>query len=511
MKLDKVTLQNFRCYEALSVDLHPQLTVLVADNGAGKTTILDALRIGLWPYVKGFDLAQETLKKNLGAELPLKQFDLSFQINQSDIRLEKHFPENGRHVMVRQLPVMLEFKGQYNQSVKTWMLSLNDESGGAEIQYDDSADKLSEWAKLCQKKARNLQDAVDILPIVTYFGVARGGPTLSKYSVTLLPNQEGQHLSDVWIRSVNQAARKVAGTIAGASKAQEYENYITRHTRTYAYNHSLAASADFSQFESWFIDVYEEWNEFRINNIEADNSAQAVSAARQLIDSIQQAINTVLKPTGWQNLEYSRQQGKALVLHHDSQGVMDVRQLSEGVRNTVALVADIAYRCTLLNGHLGADAVQKSPGIVMIDEVDMHLHPRWQQTIINSLLEAFPKIQFIVTTHSPQVLSTVPSECVRILEDGAVRVPALQTQGLPSADVLAGVQSVDPVPDISQSQWLSEYKALIQQYQHESESGLSLRKKLEEHFGAGHPAMLECERLIRLMAMKKKLPSKKAG
>ncbi len=73
----------------------------------------------------------------------------------------------------------------------------------------------------------------------------------------------------------------------------------------------------------------------------------------------------------------------------------------------LALVGDIAYRCYKLNAHLGEEAPQRTHGIVMIDEVDMHLHPSWQQTVLTDLCSAFPKLQFIVTTHSPQVLSTV--------------------------------------------------------------------------------------------------------
>lgn len=58
MKLKSLTLKNFRCYSSIRLDLHPQLTVLVANNGEGKTTLIDAICIALWPYVSSFDLAQ---------------------------------------------------------------------------------------------------------------------------------------------------------------------------------------------------------------------------------------------------------------------------------------------------------------------------------------------------------------------------------------------------------------------------------------------------------------------
>ena len=68
-----------------------------------------------------------------------------------------------------------------------------------------------------------------------------------------------------------------------------------------------------------------------------------------------------------------------------------------------------------LNPDLGINAVLKTPGIVLIDEVDMHLHPSWQQTVLYDLRKAFPLVQFIVTTHSPQVLTTVPPQSIRAL------------------------------------------------------------------------------------------------
>ena len=60
MRIDKIILNNFRCFKQLEVTFHPQMTVLIAPNGAGKTTVLDAVRIALWPFVKGFDLGSQT-------------------------------------------------------------------------------------------------------------------------------------------------------------------------------------------------------------------------------------------------------------------------------------------------------------------------------------------------------------------------------------------------------------------------------------------------------------------
>ncbi len=82
--------------------------------------------------------------------------------------------------------------------------------------------------------------------------------------------------------------------------------------------------------------------------------------------------------------------------------------LSDGYRNMLAMAADIAVRCVTLNPHLKGKSSAKTPGVVLIDEIDLHLHPRWQRRVVDDLLRTFPKIQFFGTTHSPFVIQSLP-------------------------------------------------------------------------------------------------------
>jgi predicted ATP-binding protein involved in virulence len=82
-------------------------------------------------------------------------------------------------------------------------------------------------------------------------------------------------------------------------------------------------------------------------------------------------------------------------------------ELSDGYRNIVAIVADIAWRASILNPHFGALAPTLTEGIVVIDEIDLHLHPRWQRRILSDLRTTFPRIQFITTTHSPFIVQSL--------------------------------------------------------------------------------------------------------
>jgi predicted ATP-binding protein involved in virulence len=106
-------------------------------------------------------------------------------------------------------------------------------------------------------------------------------------------------------------------------------------------------------------------------------------------------------------------------------GLQPFTQLSDGQRSMLAMVADIATRAATLNPHLGAAVLDQTPGIVLIDELDLHLHPKWQRTAAAALKRAFPLIQFVCTSHSPQVIGELHRDEVRLLRDGRAEKPPL--------------------------------------------------------------------------------------
>jgi len=78
--------------------------------------------------------------------------------------------------------------------------------------------------------------------------------------------------------------------------------------------------------------------------------------------------------------------------------------LSDGQRSVVSMVGDLAVRAITLNPYMDEFASERVSGVVLIDEIDLHLHPKWQRIFVNVLRDAFPKVQFIATTHSPFIL-----------------------------------------------------------------------------------------------------------
>lgn len=141
---------------------------------------------------------------------------------------------------------------------------------------------------------------------------------------------------------------------------------------------------------------------------------------------------------------------------------MPVGMLSDGYRSTLGMVADIAYRMALLNPALGGRVVNETPGVVLIDEVDLHLHPLWQARVLGDLRDIFPRVQFIVTTHAPTVVSSVEARCVRVLGNGgtAAQSPGAEVYGSDTGRVLVSVMGAPERPREVQEKFDEVYDLL---------------------------------------------------
>lgn len=475
MKIDRIDIKNFRCFEDVSLVLDARLTVIVALNGQGKTSLLDAIKVALGPFVAGFDVSGTTLESS------------GIQID--DVLREKVLG----HQMEWRLPCVIESAGQLQRVTggpsdgggawreKRWRESVKKSSRTKNSAFSDTHGLYGHAQGLQHRIFSNGQTVPDDLPMLGYYGTGR------------LWNQK---------------------KLAGSPGTADDESF----SRTFAYRDCLDPSSSYKHFAQWYTRIFKALRDGQIRAIEKKQDMQADLPDGLLapVLAVQRAIDAILTPhTGWHSLQYSAGQ-QDLILEHADHGELKVSQLSDGIRNMLALAGDIAYRCYQLNAHFGDQAALLTHGIVMIDEVDMHLHPAWQQTVLPDLQQAFPNIQFIVTTHSPQVLTSVEAHCIRRLdwerddESGRKRLVihgvSQQTLGVGSADVLAEVMEIDPVPDVEPVRQLSRYQALIQQNLHDGDEGKSLRSELERHFGARHPLLLNCERLIRLQTFKRQLP-----
>lgn len=123
-----------------------------------------------------------------------------------------------------------------------------------------------------------------------------------------------------------------------------------------------------------------------------------------------------------------------------------LNQMSDGYKGTISLIADIAYRMAILNPGFSDNVINETQGVILIDEVDLHLHPAWQQRIINDLTSIFPKVQFIVSTHASAVINSVKSENLLILKNQQVYQSDNQVYGKDVKSVLNEIMGVSERP-----------------------------------------------------------------
>ena len=195
-----------------------------------------------------------------------------------------------------------------------------------------------------------------------------------------------------------------------------------KNTPREAYYDALGhGGTDFRGFFAWFRDREDAENErIRDEATYLDRDLQAVRAAVEAF-------------TQFTDLRIRRKPSLRMTVKKNA-AELNVLQLSDGEKCLLALVGDLARRLSLLNTD--KDNPLHGEGVVLVDEIDLHLHPRWQRSVVASLERTFPNCQFIITTHSPQVVGELPPEAVLLLRDGKFLGHAERSLGLSSGEVL---------------------------------------------------------------------------
>jgi predicted ATP-binding protein involved in virulence len=181
--------------------------------------------------------------------------------------------------------------------------------------------------------------------------------------------------------------------------------------------------------------------------------------------------------------------------------VLELEQLSDGYRNLLAVILDFARR--LAQAHPTWENPLEAPGILLIDEIELHLHPQWQQRIIPNLRSIFKNTQLIVATHSPQVLTTVEPEKIKILKENDLHAASVSTYGAESNRVMSEVMETESrPPDNVFAEHLRELFDLIGQGKLKEASSLS------EELSRNHPdepALIEAQTIIKNREWEKEL------
>ena len=222
--------------------------------------------------------------------------------------------------------------------------------------------------------------------------------------------------------SRNWAAGKLPTAVEAAS---------AKDSRRSAYAGALDASSGLPAFMAWMIGkTFERLQAIAVEKLdENDLLADELSI-------LNKALAAAL-PGEFGSIVYDVKERDVIVTFADRSSVA-FAALSDGERSFICLVADLVRRACLLNPQMGSDVLEETQGLVLIDELDLHLHPAWQRRIVQGLSKIFPKVQFIATTHSPQILGEVDAEQVRLLSNGMVESPS-QSFGLTSDEILRNV------------------------------------------------------------------------
>lgn len=368
-----LTLTNFRCFEQTRVSFRAGITVLIGQNGAGKTTVLDALAMGLAGVIR-------PLHRNIGATFS----ESSLRVG--DIRVAR-LDKGGVTTFEPQLPASINVDMRFcGEPLEAGPAANTFGDGGMSVGSGRAISSLDfmdvvRWA---------VQDGFDAtLPLVAYYGTGR----------TLRGGQE---------RAVG---RDDMSRLAG-------------------YEDCLEPSTQLSSMRAWF-------RRMELLALQDGRTPPVLEASKRAVVKCLDGFDLVRYDARLDDLA-ARSAKTGLLLGFE--------QLSDGQRNMLGMVADMAFRAATLNPHLGGDAAEKTPGVVLIDELDLHLHPAWQRRVVEDLRRAFPQVQFIVTTHSAQVLSEVSNDAVMLLEDFQPFSPPAPTEGRDTNSILWEVLGVTARP-----------------------------------------------------------------
>lgn len=426
--VERLEMLNFRCFDHLDLTFDPSLTVIVGENGAGKSAVLDGLAVMLSTIAGGFDGPTRGFYLRDVREVPA---DLDSQVEVAN--------------MSQQFPVEATATAVVEDQSHQWTRTRTYAKG--RTRTVGAKEGIGNAISTAWTRANYGESEYRVLPVIAVYGVER-------------------------LTGVRKKSRPIPRTRAGAYEA------------------ALDGQSDIARLSTYL-------SQLSLTVFQSQQRGQRASAAEAQIDAIALACEALLGETGWRQPEWNAIISE-ITLAHPVHGTQPLTSLSSGIKITAGLIIDLVSRAARANPHLGSKELLRTvPGIVLIDEVDLHLHPQWQHRILLQLREVFPLIQFIVTTHSPQVLSTVDGECIRILDGSQVHEVAYSA-GLRSDIILKRVMGTAAVPSLTINDKLNSYVQMVAEGQGRSNDAIDLRRELDNELGgiANEPRLAEADATI---------------
>ncbi|QPK65117.1 AAA family ATPase [Methylomonas sp. LL1] len=375
MKINKLTLENFRCFAKYELSLSDRITLLIGNNGAGKTAILDALASTISEFLDGFPSDGNILEKD---KRPAQVDDIRHEF----ITLGQDTKKE------RSAYTLLSAEGIVDNEEISWFFSIKLHSSFK--QTDTSASIRN----IAHRYFNKITEIDTYLPIIAYYGTGR-----------------------LW--------KKIDD--------KELET-LSPDSRLAGYRSCLNPASDLEQLFRWF----KTQEIIALQKQEKRHTLEAVRNA--IVEMIPEAKRA------WWNFEWDQMFIETTI--QDTPQSIPFHLLSDGYRNMIGMVADIAYRMATLNPQLEAEVIKQTEGIVLIDEIDLHLHPKWQREVVGRLLETFPKVQFVASSHSPFIIQSLYGREDCLLWDLEKEAP-LSIESKSIEDIAENQQGVE-IPQQSQ-------------------------------------------------------------
>jgi predicted ATP-binding protein involved in virulence len=383
MRIDRLELRNFKKFAAFNLDLHPQFTLLIGDNGAGKTSVLDALAVALGVWL--VEPPDSTLINSRRGIYP------------SEIRLESRHHGDRELFSEASGGVSIKARGQIeDREDLVWEHRIKP---GKRKASNSGAKEALAVIEATYERARTEEKV--LLPVIAYYGAGRA-----------------------WLSHRDRPASRSAAT--------------GRARRWAAFYDCLNERIRIGELGDWF----------------HRETMAAVNRDGRFRPGFEVVRRAVLRCVPGADRMWFDGDRSEIVLSIGGRA-QPFSNLSAGQKMMLALVADIAIKAVTQNNDLvpedvpasanGAlpEVLTQTPGVVLIDELDVHLHPRWQRRVATDLKSTFPRIQFVCTSHSPQVIGEVAPEEIRMLDDAGLGRAPDQSYGLDSNAILEDIMGAD--------------------------------------------------------------------
>lgn len=415
MHVKTIAIHDFKGIEHCQLTFKPGFNLIIGENGKGKTSLLEALAIGISGFLSG--------------------------VHGGGIHPRNIQSEEARTSYV------LQGDGAYEPQYSWPHIDMNAEVAGSPYAWERAKDSYGAQTKtmprdICHLAEQMVADTSAVLPVICYQSAGR-----------------------VW----SQKRKKQTSTFA-RKKSSRIAGYIDCVTDESSMKLMLEWCSRMEQI-AW----------------------QTDKPVREY-EAVKQAVATAMTKLEGASVAIFYDKRSEELLYQKGSAVMPISALSAGYQSLIWMVFDIAYRMAVLNPFL-TERITETPGLILIDELDVHLHPRWQWHVIDVLRHVFPNVQFIATTHSPIIIASAKDVWCIDIENLASPKAAMSGYGLEVDYILRRIQNSADLPTSVAAQLETFYGAIDREDFTSAKEALT---KLEHDIGPDSPLAVKARERLEL-------------